>query len=52
MPGTQGVATVQGDSVHIYCSVGVTVEVATVSSADILSTNGVIHVIDKVILPK
>ncbi|MEO0692577.1 MAG: fasciclin domain-containing protein [Pseudomonadota bacterium] len=45
------VATVQGDTVHIDGTDGVTVEDATVTSADILATNGVIHVIDSVLLP-
>ncbi|MEO0703114.1 MAG: fasciclin domain-containing protein [Pseudomonadota bacterium] len=45
------VATVQGDTVHIDGTNGVTVEDATVTSADILATNGVIHAIDSVLLP-
>lgn len=45
------VATVQGDTVHIDGTDGVTVEDATVTSADILATNGVIHAIDSVLLP-
>ena len=45
------VATVQGDSVHIDARNGVKVENATVVAADIIATNGVIHVIDTVLLP-
>ncbi|MEO9572766.1 MAG: fasciclin domain-containing protein [Tateyamaria sp.] len=44
-------ATVQGESVTIDLDNGVMVEKATVVSADIETTNGVIHVIDTVILP-
>ena len=43
--------TVQGESVTIDLDNGVMVEKATVVSADIETTNGVIHVIDTVILP-
>lgn len=46
------VATVQGSSVTIDLDNGVMVDGATVVSADIEATNGVIHVIDSVILPK
>ena len=45
------VATVQGSTVHIDGTDGVTVDDATVVTADIIATNGVIHVIDSVILP-
>lgn len=45
------VATVQGDSVHIDGTNGVTVEGANVIQADIIASNGVIHVIDGVLLP-
>jgi len=44
-------ATVQGESVTIDLDNGVQVEGATVVSADIETSNGVIHVIDTVILP-
>ncbi|MCU9838366.1 fasciclin domain-containing protein [Ruegeria sp. WL0004] len=44
--------TVQGGSVTIDLDNGVMVNNATVSAADIEASNGVIHVIDKVILPK
>ena len=43
--------TVQGSAVTIDLDNGVTVEEATVVSADIETSNGVIHVIDRVILP-
>ena len=46
------VATVQGDTVHIDATGGgVKVDGANVTAADIIATNGVIHVIDAVILP-
>ena len=44
-------ATVQGGNVEINATDGVTVEGAKVIAADVEATNGVIHVIDKVILP-
>lgn len=44
--------TAQGSSVKIMTEGGVTVEGANVVSADIEASNGVIHVIDAVILPK
>ena len=43
--------TVQGEAVTIDLDNGVMVENATVTSADIETSNGVIHVIDTVILP-
>jgi uncharacterized surface protein with fasciclin (FAS1) repeats len=45
-------ATVQGSSVTIDLDNGVMVDGANVVTADIEATNGVIHVIDAVILPK
>ena len=46
------VATVQGDTVHIDATGGgVKVEGANVVAADVDASNGVIHVIDKVLLP-
>ncbi|SIT86156.1 Uncaracterized surface protein containing fasciclin (FAS1) repeats [Yoonia rosea] len=45
------VATVNGKEVHIDGRNGVTVENATVTTADIIASNGVIHVIDAVLLP-
>ena len=44
-------ATVQGEAVTIDLDNGVMVENANVVSADIETSNGVIHVIDTVILP-
>lgn len=44
--------TVQGSDVTIMTEGGVTVNGANVVSADIAASNGVIHVIDAVILPK
>ena len=43
--------TVQGQSISIDTANGVKVDNANVVSADIEATNGVIHVIDSVILP-
>lgn len=46
------VATVQGQSVHVDGRDGVKVNAARVTTADIMASNGVIHVIDTVLLPK
>ncbi len=48
----QDVATVQGQTVHINGTKGVRVNRSNVTTADILTSNGVIHVIDTVLLPK
>jgi uncharacterized surface protein with fasciclin (FAS1) repeats len=45
-------ATVQGQKVSIDATNGVKVDGANVVKADIATSNGVIHVIDTVILPK
>ena len=45
-------ATVQGGQIKIITEGGVTVNGANVITADIEASNGVIHVIDSVILPK
>jgi uncharacterized surface protein with fasciclin (FAS1) repeats len=45
------VATVEGQNVTLATSGGVTVNGANVVLADVLASNGVIHVIDAVILP-
>ena len=45
-------ATAGGSTVHVDGTNGVTVDGATVVTADIACTNGVIHVIDTVLLPK
>jgi uncharacterized surface protein with fasciclin (FAS1) repeats len=44
--------TVQGGSVKIDASNGVKVDNAKVIKADVMASNGVIHVIDTVIFPK
>ncbi len=46
------IKTVQGQSIQIDASDGVKIDEAHVIKADIEAENGVIHVIDKVILPK
>ena len=45
------VATVQGSKLSVNATDGVKVDKATVVSADIETSNGVIHVIDTVVLP-
>lgn len=45
------VPTVEGSSVKLDTAYGVTVNGATVTTADIATSNGVIHVIDAVIVP-
>lgn len=45
-------ATVQGSEVKIMTDGGVTVDGANVTTADVEASNGVIHVIDAVIMPK
>lgn len=45
------VATVEGQNVTLSTADGVTVNGATVVAADVVASNGVIHVIDAVILP-
>ena len=45
-------ATAQGSDVTIMTEGGVTIDGANVVAADIEASNGVIHVIDQVILPK
>jgi uncharacterized surface protein with fasciclin (FAS1) repeats len=46
------VKTVQGSSLTVATTGGVTVDNAKVSAVDIVADNGVIHVIDSVVLPK
>ena len=48
---TAEVATVQGSKLSIDATSGVMVDNATVTTADIITSNGVIHVINKVMLP-
>jgi len=45
------VATVEGQTVKLSTAMGVTVNGATVVTADVAASNGVIHAIDAVILP-
>ena len=45
------VATVQGSNITVNAMKGVMVDNATVVAADIEAVNGVIHVIDQVVLP-
>jgi uncharacterized surface protein with fasciclin (FAS1) repeats len=45
------VATVEGSNVHIDGRHGVRVNKARVTTADIKASNGVIHVIDRVLMP-
>ena len=45
-------ASVNGEALHVDGTHGVTVNGAHVTTADIVCTNGVIHVIDAVLLPK
>lgn len=47
----QDVATVNGKTVHIDGRRGVRVNRSNVTQADIAASNGVIHVIDRVLLP-
>ncbi len=46
------VKTVQGSELTIATAGGVTVDGAKVTSADVMADNGVIHVIDTVLMPK
>ena len=49
---TLSVPTVQGSKVSVNATKGVMVDNAMVTKADIMASNGIIHVIDTVILPK
>ena len=44
-------ATVQGEKIEADLSYGVKINDAKVTAADVMATNGVVHIIDKVILP-
>ncbi|MCA3158197.1 MAG: fasciclin domain-containing protein [Burkholderiales bacterium] len=46
------VKTVQGSELSLSTSAGVKVDNANVTATDIVASNGVIHVIDTVVLPK
>ena len=52
IPKLKEAKTVQGQSVKISTSGGVMVDGAKVVKTDIVTSNGVIHVIDSVILPR
>jgi len=49
---TASVTTVQGSSLSIDATSGVMIDNAMVTTADIITSNGTIHVIDKVLLPQ
>ena len=49
---TMSPASVQGEALNVDGTNGVTINGAKVTTADIACSNGVIHVIDTVILPK
>ena len=49
---TAKVKTVQGSEISVDAIKGVKVDNATVVTADIVTSNGVIHVIDTVVMPK
>ena len=49
---TGKVKTVQGNELTIATAGGVTVDGAKVTTADVAASNGVIHVIDTVLIPK
>lgn len=51
LKGTVNAETLQGGKVKIVVAEGVTVNGATVVTADVAASNGVIHVIDAVLLP-
>lgn len=50
--GLESATTVQGQDVMVNTSNGVMIDAATVTTADIEASNGVIHVIDTVLVPK
>lgn len=49
---TMKAKTVQGSEVSVDATNGVKVDAATVVAADVVASNGVIHIIDTVIMPK
>lgn len=49
---TTSVATLNGQEIKIDISNGVKINDSNVTTADISGTNGVVHVIDKVLMPK
>lgn len=46
------VTTVQGSKLSVDATSGVKVDKATVTTADVMTSNGVIHIIDTVVMPK
>ena len=52
LSGTMTPKTVEGSTVKIDATDGVKVDGATVTTADVAASNGVIHIIDTVIMPK
>jgi len=51
LSGTINAPTLQGGTIEIVSGNGVTVNGANVTSADVEASNGVIHIIDAVLLP-
>ena len=49
--GVKSAKTVQGGELHVDANHGVKINNATVTTADIEASNGVIHVIDTVLIP-
>lgn len=52
LAGKTSLKTVQGGELTLDTSNGISVDGATVSTADIETSNGVIHAIDSVVMPK
>jgi uncharacterized surface protein with fasciclin (FAS1) repeats len=52
LEGTTRLTTLEGDDLTVDASNGIRVDEATVRKADIEADNGIIHVIDQVILPE
>jgi LPXTG-motif cell wall-anchored protein len=48
----QKAATLQGEEITVDLSNGVKIDMSTVTGADVEATNGVIHIIDTVLVPK
>ena len=49
---TAKVATVEGSKLSVDATAGVRIDSATVVAADVAASNGVIHIIDTVVMPK
>ena len=52
LKGLKDLSTVQGGRIKIDASKGLKVDAATVVKADVPASNGVIHIIDTVLIPK